>query len=318
MILLQVYHFLSRVRDLMWRAKNRRSIKLNSDCAEDLELMLKFLGRARTGVSMNLVAYRLPTHIFISDACPHGIGGFAHHGRAWRWYLPAQLRFRASINLLEHLASIVGPWIDILEGNIHSGDCSLSLGDNTTSVGWAYKSNFSELYLEGDDIEEAAVRREVCRHHASLCLEHEIKEYSQWFPGRHNNVADSLSRDDDRTDAELTRILTESLPSQTPPRFSIRPLPSVIISWLTSLLRRLPSKPQLSERHTRTKIGHGRGGSCTASQSESNRISSSSDSQDLNASHSWDVSPWLCVRGDSRDRVMTPWLRAQSEVPFHM
>jgi hypothetical protein len=46
------------------------------------------------------------------------------------------------------------------------------------------------------------VRASIAREHALLMMENEICEYSQWFKGIHNVVADALSRDD-RTDDEL-------------------------------------------------------------------------------------------------------------------
>jgi hypothetical protein len=37
-------------------------------------------------------------------------------------------------------------------------------------------------------------------------LEAGVKDYSQWFPGSENQVADALSRDDDLPDDKLIRI----------------------------------------------------------------------------------------------------------------
>ncbi len=81
-----------------------------------------------------------------------------------------------------------------------------------------------------------------------------IREYSQWFPGEENIIANSLSRDDDRTNAELTTLSCIHCPSQIPEHFKIQPLPNKTTSWLTALLLRLPVKEQLQEKHTRTKI----------------------------------------------------------------
>ena len=75
-----------------------------------------------------------------------------------------------------------------------------------------------------------------------LLLENGIKNYSQWFKGSLNDVSDALSRDDDRSDEELTNILYSCVPEQMPEHFEIVQLPSEIASWLTSLLQRLPVK----------------------------------------------------------------------------
>jgi hypothetical protein len=245
-----VHHFLSRLRDLQTRAKSRRSIKIDSRCLDDLELMSFFLDKAYSGIDMNIIAYLLPTFCYRSDSCPRGLGGYSHEGWAWRWYLPEDLQFRASNNLLEHLAAIITPWIELLHGRLKRGDCILSMTDSTTSEGWARKTNFSEL---GEDPIEATIRIEVARKHATNLLNAEVKDYSQWFPGAQNQVADALSRDDDRTDEELTRILRTYCPEQVPEHFEIVPLPNEIASWVTSLLLRLPRKMQLQEQHTRAK-----------------------------------------------------------------
>ena len=277
--------------------------------------MLFFLKRAHIGVSMNLVAYRKPTHVFRSDSCPAGLGGYSHSGFAWRFYLPENLKFRASNNLLEHIASIITVWVDILAGRLKPGDCSLSMTDSSTSEGWSKLTNFKE---DGEDPIQATVRVEVARSHAMRLLENGIKDYSQWFPGRLNDVSDALSRDDDRDDAELINILRSFVPSQLPEHFEIVPLPNEIVSWLTSTLLKLPVKTQLQERHTRTKIGRGGDGRCTSSPSGYTRTSSSMTSQNANESESSEPLPWLCVKQDFQDRLMKPWLLAQSEVPFRM
>ena len=76
--------------------------------------------------------------------------------------------------------------------------------DNITSEGWSKRTNFSEL---GEDPIQAMIRIKVARKHAMNLLEAGVKDYSQWFPGAKNQVVDTLSWDDDRTDNELTHIL---------------------------------------------------------------------------------------------------------------
>ena len=117
-----VHHFLSRLRELERRAKNRRQIKVTEIYAEDLKLMLFFLDKANKGVDMNMIVYRKPTHYYRSDSCPIGIGSYSHTGYAWRYYLPPHLQFRASKNLLEHISSIITSWINILAGRLQPGD----------------------------------------------------------------------------------------------------------------------------------------------------------------------------------------------------
>ena len=314
MILPSVNHFMSRLRDLLARSKNRSKIKINKVCMNDLELMRFFLTKAHKGISLNQTVYRRPTHVYRSDSCPAGLGGYSHEGYAWRFYIPHNLQGRASNNLLEHIASIITVWVDLLAGRLMPGDCSLSMTDSTTSEGWARKTNFSE---NTEEPIQATIRIEVAREHAMRLLEHDIKDYSQWFQGKANDVSDALSRDDDRNDEELTHILRTFVPSQVPEHFKIVPLPNEISSWLISLLQRLPEKEQLRERHTRTKLGRGEDGKSISNPLEL-QTSSSTVSTDTNASNSLEPLPWLCVKQGFLDQLMIPWLKAQSEVPSHL
>jgi hypothetical protein len=47
--------------------------------------------------------------------------------------------------LLEHLAAIISPWVDIIAGRLKPQDCILLMTDSTTVEGWLKKSNFSKL-----------------------------------------------------------------------------------------------------------------------------------------------------------------------------
>ena len=78
-----VYHFLRRLRDLQWRATNHRLINIPQNCHINLELMLSFLHNY-TGINMNLISFRRLTHIYRSNSCPCGLGGYSHQGFAWR------------------------------------------------------------------------------------------------------------------------------------------------------------------------------------------------------------------------------------------
>ena len=307
-----IHHFMSRLRDLHSRSKKRRSVKINKECREDLDMMLGFLKIAHEGISLNSIAFRKPTHIYRSDSCPNGLGGYSHEGWAWRWYLPKNLRFRASNNLLEHLAAVISPWVDILAGRLNNQDCVLSMTDSTTAEGWLRKSNFTEL---NECPTQASVRIEAARKFATLMMESGIRSYSQWFKGIENEVSDALSRDDDRTDEELTHVIKSFCPSQVPSHFEIRPLPNEITSWLTALLLKLPVNERYNEVHTRSKIGRGGDGKSTWNPSESRATNSSKTSPENSDTRSSERLPWLSEKPDFRDQLMTPWLQAQSAVP---
>jgi hypothetical protein len=231
-----------------------RQLNINEQCISDLKFLLSVLKKCRDGINMNSIAYRRPTHVYRSDSCPAGLGGYSDEGFVWRYYLPPELQSRASNNLLEHIAAIITTWVDILAGRLKHGDCALSMTNSTTSAGWLQKSNFIE---DGESPIQATIRLEVARLHALHYLQMGIREYSQWFRGVENKVADALSRDDDRSDDKLTNIFRSHCPSQVPPHFEIVPLPNEIISWLTLLLLWLPQKKELEEAHTRTTLGRG-------------------------------------------------------------
>jgi hypothetical protein len=259
MIIPFVHHFLSRLWELLQRSKRnrRRSAHITAICLDDLRLMRDcFLTNAHAGISMNQIAYRCPTHVYRSDSCPTGMGGYSAEGFAWHFPVEGDLKFRTSNNLLEHLASVISPWVNILAGRIKRGDCSLSMTDSTTSKGWLRKTNYKED-IDGD---QATIQIELARSHASRFMEEGIREYSQWFPGVDNQVADALSRNWDRPDDVLTKILLTHVPSQVPIPFKIVPLPNEISSFVTSLLLRLPVQERYSEEHKTTTLGRGNGG----------------------------------------------------------
>ena len=87
-VISQIHHFMSRLRDLLRRSHNRRSIKLTDPTRKDLELMLFFLEKAKDGIDMNLLVFRKPTKVYRSDSCPADMGGYNSDGFAWRWYIP--------------------------------------------------------------------------------------------------------------------------------------------------------------------------------------------------------------------------------------
>ena len=95
-------------------------------------------------------------------------------------------------------------------------------------------------------------------------------------------------------------------------------LPINISSSLISLLQRLTVKEQLLEIHTHIKLGRGKSGKITSDQLELLRMSSSTTLPEVNESESWEPLPWISVKGYFKEHLMEPWLKAQSEVPFHM
>jgi hypothetical protein len=161
----------------------------------------------------------------------------------------------------------------------------------------------------------ATVRIEVTRSHATRYMNHRIREHSQWIPGSQNNVADSLLRNMDRTDAELPQFFFTHVPSQIPSIFKIVPLPNEIVCWVTLLLQKLPMQKRYRKVHMKTMLGCGGGGKNIASPQGLEKTSSSRNSPEKIEATSSVHSPWLCMKGDFCNHVLLPWLQAQSAVP---
>eukprot|EP00957_Ditylum_brightwellii_P179034 13637589-Ditylum_brightwellii.AAC.1 len=155
--------------------------------------------------------FQKPTHVYRLDSCPWGLGGYSHEGWAWRFYIPDRLQFRASNNVLEYIAAVITPWIDIIAGRLRRGNCALLMTDSSTFEGWLKKSNFTELT---DDPIQATMKLEVCKSQLMCIMKNGIKDYSQWCPGKDNDVSDALSQDDNWEDEEITHILKTFVPSQ--------------------------------------------------------------------------------------------------------
>ena len=180
------------------------------------------------------VLYRRPTHIRWDNSCPIGIGGVDLSGKAYRYNLPRRLQGRVFNNALEFLASMVGRWIDILDGSITPQIYMLALTDKSSACGWLHKSKF----ISADHSFHATIAKNL----ATLFISSDSSIYSQHFFGKLNVTFDSLSRDHRINDAKLTFLLQRSFPQQAPQNFKICPLPPTITSWVNSLLLEMPEK----------------------------------------------------------------------------
>ncbi len=145
------------------------------------------------------------------------------------------------------------PWIDIINGRLEQGDCSLSMTNSTTAEGWMRKSNFNK---HSNDPIQASTCVNAARHNAKLFMDADIKRYVQWLAVQ-NNVVDALSEDWYRDDNKLTSMLLFHFPKQMPKLFKISLLPNKISLWLILLLQRQPLREQLWEPHTTTKLEPG-------------------------------------------------------------
>jgi hypothetical protein len=305
-------HFMSRLRWLLQSSGSGRRIRLRPQILADLRLWLRFLELAHAGISLNLISFRHPTHIFRTDASEHGIGGFcAISGVGWRIELPPDcrvgMREGITLNLFEFLGGIIAIWVEILAGRVPPFSCLLAQGDSTSATGWLRKSNFVE--------HSHRLQLEASRHLAFLVLAAQTALYSQWFPGDENGTADVLSRDFHLSDHLLTAMLLSSLPTQVPPNFAICPLPPAVSCWLMSLLRSQPLTGASKKEPTRSSTWHGLAGHDGSSKlncltTSTWRLSSPSHGPDSSV-----PSPRQSAQLDFQEQLMTSLLPRPSPVP---
>ena len=252
-------HFICRIRYAFSKMKHpNQEYAIRKHVLEDLRLALQILDVAAKGISMNLLTFRLPSVCYFVDASEHGVGGWNSWGLYWFIELPDHLLGRAHINLLEFLASLIGPWTDMIHGHLRSEDCFLVMGDSTTAAGWIHKTKFKG---KSEDDNDFTARLMVARKYARLTLDYKLKLYSQRFPGIDNVVADCLSRDGHLSQKDREFVLTSLFPSQLPPNFRPTQVPEEIISFVSSTLLSLPQRMERFKGRNRTGIEPGNVGS---------------------------------------------------------
>jgi hypothetical protein len=217
-------------------------ITLNQKEIAVLQLWRKLLRKASNGINMNLLTFRRPTNITITDACMSGIGGFSvTTGRAWRHYFTSSMSHH-HINTIEFLASVVGIWLEIGYKAIpHLGN-TLALTDNSSCVCWLKRSSFNS--------DTSLVDHTIACKVASLIVSSNTQLNSQHVPGAKNKLADLLSRDRDSTDAaHIYRSL--SIPRTGSQGFSH--MSTTTKHYLLDLLN---SSTEQSINFRRTESGH--------------------------------------------------------------
>ena len=322
MLLSMFAHFLNNMRSLQIEAsQSKHNVKITGRAKEDAKLCRLFLKRACSGISMNTIVFRKPTHIYIGDASEHGLGGFStNHGGAWCYEIPMHLRGRAHINLLEFLVQLVNIWKDVLADKIHPQDCLLGIGDSTTAAGWLRRSNFRDT--SGPD-EESSVdwyaKQVVARKLAELVLERDAVLYSQWFPGKDNVVTDSLSQDAYFLSPQAHEsLLSQTVAHQLPIGFQIQPLPTEIRSFISSTLQLLPVKKQRSMPQKTSELALGNRGVLSSLISASKTHYTSKDSILSNVISSCPLLPRPFEKGPCLKEITSLWWREQSTPPSHM
>jgi hypothetical protein len=309
-------YFLNRIRRVLvlWNHSNKnKKVEryLSKQVLEDLKLWrLSLLPKIHSGMSLNLVSYRRPSFLCWSDACPTGLGGFDHLGNAWRLAIPPE--FQSSVensnNCLEFIASIITVWQAIKYNHAGDEECFLSLGDNTSSVGWLHRANSDET----NNLPLFA----AARHYAQILLTSNACLYSQHIPGVTNGIADALSRKNDMTDCELTNFIRFTYLNQVPPSFKICPVHPEICSWVTCWLRICRETKESPKTQKIRKPELGNDGRNTQEVSGLTTISGLPFYQPSNESTSWEPSQLLSEEDNFLSQTRKAWLLQQSKRPW--
>jgi hypothetical protein len=213
-------HFLGRINHMVTKLnrqnvnRTRQKFCLPQEVIKDFLLMLKFIDRARAGISMNLLVHRSIGIYLRTGACFFGLGWLCWCcGRTYGLEIPPDRWLTKPQNFMDFLSCCAA----LLEHPAFGEDtcvCCLKQTDNTNAEGWLHKTNFY------DDPEKIALARWLAEHQ----IKHKYCLYSQWFAGKANIVSDSLSIDHHFSGTELTSHLLSQYPKQLPKHFRICPV----------------------------------------------------------------------------------------------
>jgi hypothetical protein len=109
--------------------KNR--LKVPAAIADNLQLWMDLLAKAKQGISINLIVTRRPSRVCWLDSCPFGIGGNSLvAGFAWRIQIPRKSTIYSSNhvnNLLEFLGMAINILLELKYCKREDQDCILAL-----------------------------------------------------------------------------------------------------------------------------------------------------------------------------------------------
>jgi hypothetical protein len=165
----------------------------------------------------------------------------------------------------------------LVESDWKPGDCFMSIGNNTSALGWIQKSNFNPI-----KVPEQVTHMALSRYMTVLLAEMDVVQFGQWLPGTDNGIADALSRRHIESDAELTKFIVASYPLQTPPGFQIHPLPPAVTLWVRYWLHHEPGTKESPPELFPSRIRAGNDGSSSCTRVNSTTTSSLHNSRDTN------------------------------------
>ena len=230
--------------------------------------------------------------------------------------IPPDLRGRAHINLLEFITQVVGVWIAVEEKRLHPLDCMLAMGDSTTALGWMRRANFRE---RDENSTDWLAKQMVARKLGEIVLSADVLLYKQWFKGKHNVVADSLSRDLYYLSPQShQRFLTISTTQQIPANFRIPPLPDKICCFITSVLQQMPVQERRLIQPGPSELARGSTGSLSYIASDLRMQSTWTDLTPSKRTLQCPPLPKQCEKEPTLGEIVSTWWREQSTPPSHM
>jgi len=309
-------YYLNRIRNTQTTWAQSQSTKsseryLSKSVLEDLKLWKNyFLPKVSDGMSLNLISYRCPSYICWSDACPQGLGGYDYMGNAWRFHIPEVTRQKVLYqnNSLEFIASVIAVWIAITNKYIQKEMCILAQGDNAPAIGWLHKANVDE--------NKNLPMHIAARKYAEILLVADCCLYSQHISGIKNNVADTLSRRHDLSDADLTKFICTTYPSQVPGCLTIYQLLLEISSWVTYWLQKCSERTESQKTQKTKNLESGEDGWNMRDSLSSNRTYGLKTSHLKVKQGSLGPSQQLCKDDSFQDQIKMIWQQEQSKRPW--
>ena len=187
------------------------------------------------------------------------------------------------------------------------------MGDSTTAMGWLHKSKYRE---EGESVERHAIRLKIARKLAELIIDNNLTLYSQWFPGKNNIIADSLSRDSHFSDPGRVSLFSSFFNPHDTPHFQRTILPTEISDWICFILRMLPKPMPTQLEHTTSGLRIGQSGRNSLSVSALEAIDNWMLFPPFDDKQSSGLSPLLSERRCMREAKVRKWLQEQLNVPL--
>jgi hypothetical protein len=310
-------YFLTRLRFRLHTVQHKRdkaTVHLAKWDIDDLILWKHFLTElSTTGISINNICTTAPSATVFSDACEWGLGGFSTQGHAWRYLIPLHLRNRASINFLEFLAAIITIKLSLLydtHDTVHPH--ILAFTDSSSALGWMYHSTFNPVKDTMHDTLARHLARHLFDHRATLHPEH--------IPGKHNVVADSLSRDFHLTPSTLTSLLLShpDSSSQAPKCLDIKPLPPQLTLWIASTVGSLTQTTGSLPRPSPSNIGRCPDLKDTSIAAASKTTDSLTNLPQTNESSSSQAMPTMSDKTDTDTQTNQTYKVAQFRPPSQM